>query len=118
MTINRVTDLTRAVLMQGEGLRPVLRFARKHPVSVIRVDHSVNKPGHYAVTFYFEMPHGHGHAECCVLFADWRVLLDFVLARRSWSVDRIRFAEIGLFEYATTTLRVAALRKRGTTVCG
>jgi hypothetical protein len=113
--ITTVTDHVRSVLMRGIGLRPVLRYARTSPVTVVRIDHSVHPlhPTDYAVTFYFA-----DGAQSVVRFADWRVALTFVLARRSWSVERVRFAHADLFEAAITLPEVAQLRARGTAVAG
>lgn len=113
MHIHRVTDLCRNVLMQGEGLRPVLRWARKSPVYRVRVDHSVEMPGHYGVTFYFDDGN-----ECFTRWASCRVLLDWLLARRSWGVDRVYFAHPGMIDSVDNLASVAALRKRGTNVVG
>jgi hypothetical protein len=118
MPIYRVTDRVRNVITQGEGLRPVLRFARKYPVEIIRVDVSVEQPEMYAVTFYFD-PEGRRGYECMVRFADWRVLLDWLLARRSWTaLHRIRFAHRGTYELALQDKRTARLVAKGITIAG
>lgn len=100
-------------LMSGKGLRPVIRYARVSPVIRVRVDYSVEMPGTYGVTFYFD-----DGAQCFTRWADWRVTLDWLLARRSWSVDRVYFAHPGMIEDATDRASAAALRKRGTNVVG
>jgi hypothetical protein len=110
---HRVVDLCRNVLMTGEGLRPVLRYARRHHVTAIRVDISVVRPSHYAVTFYFD-----DHAQCVTTWADWRVLLDWLVERRSWAPDRIRFAHEGTYEQALEDPRLVAIRAKGIEVAG
>ncbi|EIZ87109.1 hypothetical protein WYO_0146 [Methylobacterium sp. GXF4] len=113
MSLNRVTDLCRNVLMQGEGLRPVLRYARLKPVTAIRVDISVEDPTRYAVTFYFN-----GGAQCLTRWVSWTVLCEWILARRSWAPDRVRFAHRGTFEQVLEHGYDATLRKRGIEVAG
>lgn len=109
--LNRVTDLTRNVLMRGEGLRPVLRYARKRPVDVVRVD--PDPTGGWEVTFYFD-----GGAECLTRWQDWRVLIHWLRARRSWSFHRVRFAEPELYAAALTHPGVQAMRMDGVEIAG
>lgn len=111
--LNRVTDLTRNVLTQGEELRPVLRYARKHPVDVIRVAVDAGHVGTYAVTFYFA-----DGAECFTRWADWRVLVDWLRARRSWSFHRVRFADRELYAAAREHPGVQAMRRDGVEIAG
>lgn len=101
-------------LMSGEGLRPVLRYARLSPVNVVRIDHSVSpfQLGRYAVTFYFD-----DGAECLTYWQDWRVLLTWLAARRSWSVERVRLASTGP-DIPSAHAGVAALQKRGVSMIG
>lgn len=116
--LNRVTDLCRNVLMQGKGLRPVLRYTRRSPVNYVRVDHSV-APGQtgrqYAVTFYFD-----DRAQCLTYWSDIEVLLDWLASRRSWGIDRVRFADTAhdLFEAHGGSIAARRLRDRGTLVLG
>lgn len=83
---NRVYDRLGRTLMTGAGLRPVLRYARKSPVNVVKCKpHDVNKDK-YAVTFYYD-----DGASCETQWSDWRVLCDWLLSRRSWGVGRLTF---------------------------
>lgn len=110
----RVTDLCRNTLMTGKNLAVVLRYARKHPVNVVRIDHAVNvgRVGEYAVTFYFA-----DRAECTTYWASWRVLLDWLCARRSWTITRVRNADTGPdIPYAHPAL--AELRAKGCQTVG
>lgn len=109
----RITDRLHNVLMRGKGLRPILRYAAHHPVDAIRVDYSVNEPSQYAVTFYFA-----DGAQGLTRWGDWRVLVDWLLARRSWSFHRLRFAPPDLKAEAFDHLGVHALRKRGVEIAG
>lgn len=98
------------VRMTGKNLAVVMRYARKSPVYRVRVDVSVNNPTQYAVTFYFD-----DQTHCLTIWNDWRVLLDWVLARRSWGVDRVYFAHPGLCTDWSWPA-ISTLRKRGTNV--
>jgi hypothetical protein len=115
-----ISDCLHNVHARGKNLAVVLRWARKYPVEVIRVDYAVNEGriGNYAVTFYFD-PEGGTPYQSLTYWGDWRVLLDWLLARRSWTaLHRVRFAHPGTFELAHVDGRTTALRKRGVTVCG
>lgn len=116
MSHTRVMDAAGiSILTQGEGLRPVLRYARHSPVFRVRLDHSVGvgTVGQYAVTFYFD-----DGARATTLWADWRVLLDWLLARRSWAVDRVFVAEPFLLDKVDAHRAATKLRARGTNVVG
>lgn len=109
----RVIDFSNNVLMQGKNLAVVLRYARKADVYRVRVDYSAEYREKYAVTFYFD-----DEAQCLTYWGDWRVLLDWLLARRSWNVDRVHFARPGMIDEATSYYATEKLRKRGTNVVG
>jgi hypothetical protein len=112
-----VVALNGTVLARGGDLAVVLRYARRYPVEVIRVDLSVEHREQYAVTFYFDPERHQGH--CLTYWGDWRVLLDWLMARRSWTaLHRIRFAHSETFDLAHVDVRTAKLRARGVTVCG
>ncbi len=118
-----ITDHIHNVLARDKNLAVVLRWASKHPVEVIRIDLAVNegKIGQYAVTFYFDCE-GNSPTQALTYWADWRVLLDWLLARRSWtSLHRITFGHDGTFAQATAgsgDFRIAKLRQRGVQICG
>lgn len=101
-------------LAAGEGLRPVLRYARASPVNVVTLDYSKStfRDGRYSVIFYFD-----DGATCETFWQDWRVLLDWLKARRSWSVTRVTLKPEGP-NVPHNDPRLAALRKRGTATTG
>lgn len=111
-----VTDRLHKVLMRGEGLRPVLRYARISPCTVVRVDLAVNagQVGNYAVTFYFE-----DASQSLTYWADWRVLLDWLRSRHSWtSLYRIRFAHPDLFQEVIQDKRLKGKWVQGIEILG
>jgi len=118
-----ITDCLHNVHARGKNLAVVLRWVRKFPVEVIRVDYAVNEGqiGNYAVTFYFNCE-GSTPYQSLTYWGDWRVLFDWLLARRSWtSLHRIT---VGHDATAAAILagsgdhRVALLRKKGISVVG
>lgn len=116
-----IVDRQHNTLSRGKDLAVVLNWARKHPVEVIRVDYyAVNEGrlGNYAVTFYFDCK-GRIPTSCLTYWGDWRVLLTWLLARRSWAaLHRLRFAHPGTFELAHADVRAIKLRERGVSICG
>lgn len=103
----------RTALMQGKGLRPVLRYCRVSPVYCVRLETTTSPIGFqkYGATFYFD-----DGAECSVTWQDWRVFLTWILARRSWSVDRITVKGADLYEMINKDDRTAVIRGKGTGV--
>jgi len=101
-------------LCAGEGLRPVLRYARVSPVNVVTINHSQStfRDGRYSVVFHFD-----DGASCETFWQDWRVLFDWLAARRSWSVERVtRKANGPDIHYDHAGL--ARLRAKGTVTTG
>jgi len=101
-------------LCAGEGLRPVLRYARVSPVSVVTIGYSdaAFTKGRYSVVFYFD-----DGATCETFWQDWRVLFDWLAARRSWSVERVtRKTNAPAIPY--TDAGLARLRAKGTVTTG
>lgn len=84
---NVVYDRLGITVTRGAGLRPVLRHARKSSVNVVSC--KPNSHDGYYVEFWFD-----DGARCGTQWADWRVLLDWLHARRSWSVGRLTFDRI------------------------
>lgn len=112
-----ITDRAGRVLARGNNLGCILKFARKHPVEVIRVERSWRGEGQLTVTFYFE-PESLA-AQALTTWADWRVLLDWLHSRRSWdALHRVRFImDAKAFEEVDKHPITAKLRARGITVC-
>jgi hypothetical protein len=77
----RVTDRLHRVSRRSKNLRAVLEHARKHVVTVVEV-RQVGE--YYGVAFHFE-----GGDTALTCWSDWRVLADWLKARRSWGPDRI-----------------------------
>lgn len=84
LRIHSVYDRLGKTVTRGAGLRPVLRHASKSPVNVISC--KPNSSGGYYVEFWFD-----DGARCGTQWSDWRVLLDWLHRRRSWSVGRFTF---------------------------
>lgn len=88
------------VLHRGKDLAVVIRHARANPCEVVRIDTAVN-PNHsnqYAVTFYFD-PESSDPTHALTHWGDWRVLLDWLAARRNWvHIHRIRFSDQATFD--------------------
>lgn len=98
-------------LMQGKNLAVVMRYARVSPVVVVRIRRSVTGP---STVLDFEYDDG---AHCVTYWADWRVALDWIRARRSWSVDRVLVSDGMYADMAQQKPQaLAAIRKRGTLV--
>jgi hypothetical protein len=116
LTTNRIYDRLGKQVMSGKGLRPVLRYVRTSPVNVISC-----KPidggdrGQYAVTFYFD-----NGASCSTWWQDWRVLCDWLTARKSWGVNRLTFHTTMQGDILTEdhgwNARIKRIQKAGTVV--
>ena len=97
----RICDFHGNTVATSRNLRGVLTFARSHPVDVVRI---TALPGHsYRVIFYFHNAHG-AHYSAETVWAGWRVLCDWLAARRSWSVERVNI-DPQLFNEMHTRLR-------------
>ena len=81
--ITIVDSLRYNVQRRGKNLRVILDHARKTPVDVVRID-SLETPAGYPVSFYFD-----NRDFVTVPFADWRVALTWLRARRSWGITRL-----------------------------
>lgn len=111
--MNTVYDRLGKTITRGDGLRPVLRHARQSPVNVISC-----KPigERYAVTFHYD-----DGASCATWWNDWRVLCDWLSARRSWGVNRLTFhttmqSDIFAADGNGWDARIKRIQKAGTTV--
>ena len=96
----------------SKNLRGVLTFARKHPVDVVTVAHGVADHT-YSVTFYFSNA-GSIAFTCETTWQDWRVVMQWIAARRSWSVERVTF--IGEWPQSVRDLEWRTIRMRGTII--
>lgn len=79
------------VIHTSQNLRGVIEHARRVYVVSVHVEHddkgrpiSALDGGGYQVTFQF----GNGDV-CHTEFADWRVLVQWIKARRSWDMQRV-----------------------------
>jgi hypothetical protein len=82
----RICDFHGKTVATSQNLRGVLTFARKHPVDVVKI---TALPEHsFRVVFYFHNVHG-AHYSGETVWADWRVVCDWLASRKSWSVERI-----------------------------
>jgi hypothetical protein len=104
----RVCDRHGVTIRKSKNLAAVLRHASRHPVNVVEI-RQLN-PGYYGVAFHY-----YGGDSALTCFSDWRVALSFILARRSWSVERVSI-DPELWPRATETRSAQLIRKRGTIV--
>jgi hypothetical protein len=104
----RVFDRLGKTIRRSQNLRAILVHATKKPVNVVEI-RALND-GYIGVAFHFD-----GGDAAISTWSDWRVVLDWIAARRSWSVERVTLSA-PLFNRAQQTSRVATIRKRGTLV--
>lgn len=101
-------------LMEGKNLAVVTRYARVSPVVVVRIRRSVTDVRNTILDFEYD-----DGAHCVTYWADWRVALDWIRARRSWSVDRVLVSD-GLYAVmcadGSAHKSIDAIRARGTLV--
>ena len=81
-----VYDLLGRPLRRSRNLRGVLTHYRAKPADMVVKVRAVADGDSYEVTYYW--PDG-DHA--VTSWADWRVLLDWLTARKSWSIARVTF---------------------------
>jgi hypothetical protein len=94
-------------IRRSRNLRGLLLHYKAKPEDlVIKVTEA--EGGHYDVTFYW--PHSGDQAR--TQWADWRVLLDWLLSRRSWSIDRVTF-DAPLYDRVKHEGQFDAFRKSG-----
>ena len=85
MSVNIYDRLGRTI-RRSRNLRGVLEHYRKHPDDMT-VKVRPLPEHHYKVTFYWPSRGESGES----IWADWRVLLDWLAARKSWSINRVTF---------------------------
>ena len=82
----RICGRNGITVAQSANLRGILDYARRSPVNVVELRDLGN--GNYGVAFHFD-----NRCSALTCFADWRVALTFLAARRKWSVERISIEE-------------------------
>jgi hypothetical protein len=86
----RICDAHGKTVATSKNLRGILTFARKYPVDIVTLERHA---GSYRVVFYFAPLSGRAPMGAAftaqTLWADWRVLFDWLLRRRSWSLERV-----------------------------
>lgn len=101
-----VYDMHGKTIRRSANLRGVLAHYRAKPADIV-VKVAQNGNGSYNVTFYW--PDGD---YALSYWNDWRVLLDWLKARRSWSISRVTF-NAPLYDEHENDPRFAAFRKLG-----
>ena len=76
-----------APLRRPANLRGVLAHYSSNPEDLVVKVKDDNTRGGFAVTFFWPRCGDH----CETHWHDWRVLLDWLKARRSWSIERVTF---------------------------
>ena len=104
----RVCNRLGYTVRTSRNLRGVLEHARRHNVDVVELREL--EAGHYGVAFHFD-----NGDTALTNWADWRVLLDWILSRRSWSVTRVS-VDASLFPVVDAHTSTTAIRKTGTLV--
>lgn len=110
---NVVRHANHDVAMEGKDLAVVQRYARLSPVVLIRIRRSVETHGVSIVEFVYD-----DGANCVTRWADWRVALRWIRARRTWScIDRITVHD-GMYDAMEREMpaTLVAIRQRGTRV--
>ena len=86
-----IFDRHGATISKSKNLAGLMRYYSAHPADlVIKVREC---PNGFAVTFFFD-----DGVEAHTVWGDWRVLLDWLRARRSWSIKRVTF-HTPLYDY-------------------
>lgn len=101
-----VYDMHGKTIRKSRNLRGVIEHYRANPCDMVVKVIEWPDYGDYDVTFYF----GDGDS-AKARFADWRVLLDWLKARRSWSIARVTF-DAPLFDKHEGDSRLALFRKQ------
>jgi hypothetical protein len=94
------------VLHTSRNLRGLLEHYRRNPSDVV-VKVADRDGASYCVTVFW--PNGD---EANSVWADWRVLLDWLKARRSWSINRVTF-DAPLYDRIEPEGRFDVFRKSG-----
>jgi hypothetical protein len=102
----RVYDMHGRTVRQSKNLAGILTHYRSNPADiVVKVVEAEDDPSFYEVTFFW--PNGdHGVTR----WSDWRVLLDWLKARRSWSIARVTF-DARIYDCFSADPRFATFRR-------
>lgn len=104
----RVYDRLSRITRQSKNLAAT-RHATKHWVKFVEMRQL--ESGNYGVVFWYN-----NGDSAVTTWADWRVALDWIIARRSWnSIERIGMSA-PLYMVAATSRAVETIRKSGTIV--
>lgn len=102
----RIYNVAGTTIRQSKNLRGVLAHYSANPADlVVKVIEIGRTGGYYKVIFYW--PNGD---EAITQWGDWRVLLDWLKARRSWSIARVTF-DAPLYDKHETDERFTSFRK-------
>ena len=105
-----IYDRLGKTIRRSRNLRGLLEHYRRNPNDlVVKVCASVESPLDYDVTFFWPQNGDQAH----VTWADWRVLLNWLKARRSWSIARVTFDAPLYDAQVGGTPEVTAMRKFG-----
>jgi hypothetical protein len=104
-----VYDRQGRTVRRSKNLRGVLTHYRAKPQDIVVKVCDAKLTDGYTVTFYWQ-----DGDHCATTFADWRVLLTWLAARRAWSIQRVTF-DAPLYDKieASEPNRFAAFRKTG-----
>jgi hypothetical protein len=103
-----IYDRLGKTIRRSRNLRGLMDHYRAKPEDVVIKVTQDKDYRNYPVTVFWPISGDQGHAT----FADWRVLLDWIGARRSWSVQRVTF-DAPLYDLFCDDARVSDLRKAG-----
>ena len=107
MAVTAVYNSLGRTIRRSKNLAGILAHYRAKPEDiVVKVAELKSNPSYYEVTFFW--PSGD---QGKTIWADWRVLLDWLEARRSWSIARVTF-DAPLYDCYSTDPRFAAFRKK------
>ena len=103
-----VYDRLGRTIRRSKNLRGVIEYYRANPEDIVVKVKEWPDYNDYDVTFYW--PHSGATAKS--RWGDWRILLDWLKARRSWSIDRVTF-DTPLYDKHEGNARFASFRKSG-----
>lgn len=107
-----VYDRHGKTIRRSRNLRGIIEHYRANPDDMVVKVVEYPDYGDYDVTFYWP---NLGHSAKS-RWSDWRVLLDWLKARRSWSIDRVTFDAPLYDAQCDGTPEIAAMRKFGVPV--
>lgn len=105
-----IYDMHGRTVRRSKNLASIIRHAKDHELHTVRITASTIPGGCRDVQFWFT---GGDNAE--TEWADWRVLLTWLVSRRNACPAYLKMPQI-LFDRASSEGKLDALRKRGVTV--